>query len=50
MHERGTRVKGGICRNTVLVENILASCKLSARKIKADIDLVASSSWKSNDY
>jgi len=40
VYETGTRVKGGICRSTVLIGNILSSCKLSARKTKGDSDLV----------
>ncbi len=40
VHETGTRVKGGICRSTVLIGNILSFCKLLARKTKGDSDLV----------
>ncbi len=40
VHQTDTRVKGGICRSTVLIGNILSSCKLSARKTKGDSDLV----------
>lgn len=39
VHETGIRVKGGICRSTVLIEDVLSSCKLSARKFKGDSDL-----------
>ncbi len=40
VHQTDTRVKGDICRSTVLNGNILSSCKLSARKIKDDSDLM----------
>lgn len=32
-------MKEGVCKSTVLIENILSFCKLSVRKIKSDSDL-----------